>query len=119
MRSSPSWAAIAAGAVGLAVLDGIVSSKAAASNVGGILAGTGRAVQWFLSPAVPAFKTGSSSTTAATAAATQAAYAAPPAGSTPPSSSAANKPTGSPAPTPTGGPVYVPSPNGPILEYAA
>ena len=95
---NPSWAAVAAGAIGLAVLDGVVSRSAAANNVGGWLAGAGKAVEWFLSPAVPAFS--SSSTTASTTATTastptaQVAVAGPPASLTPPGSSAASQPTG-------------------------
>jgi hypothetical protein len=44
------------GAVALAVLDGVVSRPAATKNVGGFIAGAGKAVNWFLSPTVPAFK---------------------------------------------------------------
>lgn len=56
-------AGIVLGAISLAVLDGIVSRKSAASNVGGFLAGAGTAVNWFLSPQVPAFKTSTATTT--------------------------------------------------------
>lgn len=110
-----SWASIAAGAIGLAVLDAVVSRQKAAQNVGGLLEGAGRAVEWFLSPAVPAFRTSSSPSSSSTA--STAAYAGPAAGSTPPSSSASSQPTGS-NPTPTGGGVVVNSPTGPILEFA-
>lgn len=75
------------GALGLAVLDGIVSRQAAANNVGGLIAGAGKAVDWFLSPAIPAFKTTTtSSTTSSTAAPATATLevATTPASSTPP-----------------------------------
>lgn len=119
MSASPGWAAIAAGAVGLAVLDGIVSRPTSAGNVGGVLSGAGRAVRWFLSPAVPAFSTSTPAASASPPSFKLSSAAGPPVGSTPPGSSAASQPTGSnPAPSTTGGPVYVPSPVGPILEYA-
>jgi hypothetical protein len=51
MRSS--WGGLAIGAVGLAVLDGVVSRQQAASNVGGWIAGAGSLVQRFLDPTVP------------------------------------------------------------------
>lgn len=46
---------ILVGAVGLAVLDAVISRPKAVSNVGGVLANAGKAVNWFLSPAIPAF----------------------------------------------------------------
>jgi hypothetical protein len=52
-----SWGTIIAGAIGLAVLDAIVSTSSGASNVGGFLAGLGSAVQKIISPQVPAFHT--------------------------------------------------------------
>lgn len=57
------------GAMGLAVLDAVVSRQAAAENVGGWLETLANVVRDFLSPAVPAFNTSSasSSTTAAVA----------------------------------------------------
>jgi len=89
MSTSPSWAAVAAGAIGLAVLDGVVSRQQAASNVGGWIAGAGKAVEWFLSPAVPAFKV----TAAPASSSAQKAIVAGPASSvTPPGSSASNQP---------------------------
>lgn len=98
MKLSNSWAAIAAGAVGLAVLDGMVSRSSATSNVGGWIAGAGKAVDWFLSPAVPAFSTSSSTAATATAAETAAegsgSSAAAGAATTPPASSASSQPTG-------------------------
>lgn len=91
MRQVTSWAAIAAGAVGLAVLDGVVSRPGAADNVGGWLAGAGKAVNWFLSPAVPAFSTAS---TSATTTAVEASLQGSAGGTatTPPSSSASTAP---------------------------
>jgi hypothetical protein len=56
-------AGVVLGAISLAVLDGIVSRKQAASNVGGFIADAGNAVNWFLSPTVPAFKTSTATTT--------------------------------------------------------
>lgn len=61
------WGSILLGALGLAVLDAVVSSSSGASNVGGFVAGLGTAVNWFISPTVPAFKptsSGSANTTA-------------------------------------------------------
>ncbi len=55
-----SWTDILIGAIGLALLDAVVSSTSASSNVGGFLGGLGNAVQWFISPAIPAFKPASS-----------------------------------------------------------
>ena len=43
------------GALALAVLQGIVSRKQATANVGGFIAGAGKAVAKFLDPTVPAF----------------------------------------------------------------
>ncbi len=43
------------GALGLAVLDAVVSRPAAAGRVGGALSGVGTIVRKFISPAVPAF----------------------------------------------------------------
>jgi hypothetical protein len=54
-----SWSAILTGAIGLAVLDAVVSRQQAASNVGGFLAGLGGFVHKVISPQVPAFATGS------------------------------------------------------------
>jgi hypothetical protein len=51
---------IIAGAMALAVLDAVVSHNQAASNVGGWFQTFGNAVRRFLSPAVPAFTTGTS-----------------------------------------------------------
>lgn len=101
MSASPSWAAIAAGAIGLAVLDGVVSRSGAVSNVGGWIAGTGKAVQWFLSPAVPAFKNATPAQNIPPGVASGAGGIASggnlPAGNTvtPPGSSAASQPNGS------------------------
>ncbi len=55
------WGAIIAGALGLAVLEAVVSRTSAASNVGGLLGGVGTIVRGFISPQVPAFNTSSSS----------------------------------------------------------
>jgi len=91
MSASPSWAAIAAGAIGLAVLDGVLSRAGGTSNLGGWVAGAGKAVNWFLSPAVPAFKvTATSSTPSAPLAYTPAAGGTV----TPPASSASSQPKG-------------------------
>lgn len=54
------WIGIVLGFAGLALVEGIVSSKRASSNVGGFLSKAGDAVRWFTSPAVPFFSTGSS-----------------------------------------------------------
>ena len=54
-----SWSTILTGALGLAVLDAVVSRQQAASNVGGFLAGLGGFVHKVISPQVPAFATGS------------------------------------------------------------
>jgi hypothetical protein len=50
-----SWSWILTGALGLALLDGVVSVGGGAERVGGFMAGAGKAVDWFVSPAVPAF----------------------------------------------------------------
>ncbi len=89
MSASPSWAAIAAGAIGLAVLDGVVSRSSAVNNVGGWLAGAGKAVRWFLSPAVPAFASAPAPATPTTTVTPAAAATV-----TPPGSSAASQPNG-------------------------
>ena len=86
MRLSTSWAAVAAGAVGLAVLDGVISRPGATANVGGWLSGAGNAVRWFLSPAVPAFSPSPATGTGA------APLAYTPATSSPPASSASTAP---------------------------
>lgn len=80
---SPSWAGVAAGAIGLAVLDGVLSRSQATSNIGGWIAGAGKAVEWFLSPAVPAFSTTSTPASSPTTTTTTAAVE-----TTPPASSA-------------------------------
>jgi hypothetical protein len=60
------------GAVALAILQGVLSKSAATARVGGVIASAGKAVEWFVSPAVPAFK-GAASTTSSTALAVEAA----------------------------------------------
>jgi hypothetical protein len=60
------WTSIALGAMSLGILDAVVSSSAAASNVGGVLSGAGKAVEWFISPTVPAFGASSAAKTKAT-----------------------------------------------------
>jgi hypothetical protein len=113
---NPSWSAVAAGAIGLAVLDGVLQPQASA-NVGGWVAGAGKAIQWFLSPAVPAFST--TTTPASTTASSSAAPIVEAAAGTtvvPPSSSASGQSTG---PTVGGPPVTIQSPVGPIQEVAA
>ena len=50
------------GALGLAVLEGIVSSKQASANVGGAIGKLAKGVAWFVSPAVPAFKNAAAAT---------------------------------------------------------
>jgi hypothetical protein len=52
-----SWGSLLIGAMGLAVLDAVVSHTQSAENVGGFLAGLGNAVNRFVSPAIPAFST--------------------------------------------------------------
>lgn len=83
------------GFIGLALLEGIVSRKGAAARVGGYLEGAGKAVEWFLSPTVPAFAS-ASSTTSSTALAVE--TAASGAGSAAPAAAAAPPP---PALSPT------------------
>lgn len=51
------WTSIALGVAGLAVLEGIVSRAGASTRVGGFMAQAGRALAWFISPAIPAFST--------------------------------------------------------------
>lgn len=51
------WGSIVLGAAGLAVFEAVVSRRVASQNVGGFMAGAGRFVARFLSPAVPAFTT--------------------------------------------------------------
>jgi hypothetical protein len=60
---------ILTGAAALALLDAVLSSKGA-SNAGGALLDAGNAVEWFLSPEVPAFSTSGSSSASTTAATT-------------------------------------------------
>ena len=103
------WGSIVLGAMGLAVLEAIVSSKQATSNVGGFIGGLGALVQRFIDPTVPFFST-QASTTAITS------FQAQSAGSS--SSSSATTPTTiPPALTPSGGagqlspgPVPLPTP---------
>lgn len=90
---NPSWAMVAAGAIGLAVLDGVVSRGGAADNVGGWLEGAGKAVDWFLSPAVPAFATTTAPTSGTGTGAAPLNFT--PSTVTPPGSSAASQPNGS------------------------
>jgi hypothetical protein len=116
VSASPSWAAIAAGAIGLAVLDGVVSRAGAADNLGGWIGGAGKAVQWFLSPAVPAFNVTSAPAATGTGAAPLSFAPAAGATVTPPSSSASSQPSG---PRVGGPPVTISSPVGPIQEVAA
>jgi hypothetical protein len=49
------WGNLILGALGLAILQGLVSGQGA-SNVGGFIAKAGTAVAWFVDPTVPAFK---------------------------------------------------------------
>jgi len=68
------WSAILAGALGLAVLDAVVSSQQSAARVGGLLTSFGGALDRFISPAKPAFdpvNSGSSSSQTTTAQTTQ------------------------------------------------
>lgn len=78
-----SWIGIALGFAGLALLEGIVSSKRASSNVGGLLAKAGDAVRWFTSPAVPFFAQSSSTQSATTSTTATASPAALSYGATP------------------------------------
>jgi hypothetical protein len=64
------WGSIALGFAALAVLEGIVSRQGASARVGGVLASAGRAVHWFISPAVPGLKPSSPPMAATTAATT-------------------------------------------------
>lgn len=61
------------GALGLALLQGLVSGSGA-SNVGSVLSGAGKAVSWFVDPSVPAFSASSVSQPTGAAVAT---YTAP------------------------------------------
>lgn len=82
-----SWGSLLIGAIGLAVLDGIVSRPGATGRVGSWLSGAGSLVNRFLNPTIPFFSTPSSSATtsaqaggtptASTANATSAAPSAP------------------------------------------
>jgi hypothetical protein len=65
MKSS--WGGLLVGAIGLAVLDGVVSSQQASANVGGWVEGAGSLVNRFLNPTVPLFSTPAATTTAAPA----------------------------------------------------
>lgn len=56
------WGNIILGALGLALLQGVVSG-AGAKNLGGFLAGAGKAVEWFVDPTVPAFSNTSTPST--------------------------------------------------------
>lgn len=60
------WGNIIIGALGLAVLQGIVSGKGA-GNLGGFVAKAGTAVRWFVDPTVPAFKSTSTPSTSSAA----------------------------------------------------
>lgn len=74
------------GALSLAILEGVLSRSAATARVGGFFASAGKAVEWFLSPAVPAFKS-ASATTSSTALAVEAAASNSPSSSVPPTPS--------------------------------
>jgi len=71
------WGAIALGAAGLAVLEAVISSAKATSNVGGAVVGFSTLVEKFLSPKVPAF--GSKTSTTADVQFQQASSTTPPA----------------------------------------
>jgi hypothetical protein len=60
------WGNIILGALGLALLQGVVSTGGAASNVGGFIASAGKAVAWFVDPTVPAFANTSTPKTSST-----------------------------------------------------
>lgn len=62
-----SWGSLLVGAIGLAVLDGVVSRSGATGRVGSWLSGAGSIVRRFLDPTIPFFSTpaSSSSTTSA------------------------------------------------------
>jgi hypothetical protein len=65
-----SWGTILAGAIGLAVLDAVVSTTGGAQRVGGFLAGAGGFVQKIISAQVPAFATTGATTAASVTPAT-------------------------------------------------
>ncbi len=65
-----SWGSLLVGAVGLAVLDAVVSRSTASSNVGSALSGAGGLVRRFLDPTVPLFSTTTTTTSSATGSAT-------------------------------------------------
>jgi hypothetical protein len=81
-----SWGGLLIGAIGLAVLDGVVSRQQAATNVGGWIASAGSLVNRFLDPTIPLFSTTTSSSSATTSSATSS-------GSTSGTSTATAKPT--------------------------
>jgi hypothetical protein len=84
------------GAVALAIAEGILSRSSATARVGGFVAGIGKAVEWFVSPAVPAFSSAAASTSS-TALAVESAFS--PSSSTPPT------PSTTPAPLASGIPL--------------
>jgi hypothetical protein len=51
------WTGAVLAFAGLALFEGVVSSTSATGRLGGFLARAGEAVHWFVSPAVPFFKT--------------------------------------------------------------
>jgi hypothetical protein len=73
------------GALALAIAEGILSRSAATARVGGAVASIGKAVEWFVSPAVPAFKSAGASTSSSSLAVQTAALVG--SGSVPPTPS--------------------------------
>lgn len=95
------------GALALALFQGIISRQTATSRVGGVIAGAGKAVEWFVSPAVPAFSSAASSTSS-TALAVETAAGGSGASTAPPAMPASTPPAPSSSPFPfqiPGGPV--------------
>jgi hypothetical protein len=75
MKSS--WGGLMVGALGLAVLEGVISRKQASSNVAGVLSGAGSAVKRFLDPTVPLFSTSTTKTATTVATTTTATGSSP------------------------------------------
>ncbi len=67
-----SWRGIATGVFALIVLEVLVANPRASGSVGGVLAGVGTAVRWFLDPNTPAIPDRSKPTPAQSTSATTA-----------------------------------------------
>lgn len=109
MRGPKGWRGIAAGGLGLAVLDAFLTRKGAVNAAGGAFAGITKFVSDFISPAVPAFSA-SVTSSAATSTASTANATVPGAGG------AAQQP--SPSTSPTTVPGQVGTINGQPVQVA-